>query len=77
MNPEELDQKFDDGEDVLQYFDPSSLKRPGLEIQQLDVDFPRWMIEALDREARRLGIDRKAVIKVWIAERLDKISVSG
>lgn len=74
MSPEELDQKFDNGEDVLEFFDLSSLKRPGLETQLLDVDFPRWMIEALDREAQRLGIDRKAVIKVWIAERLDKIS---
>lgn len=75
MNPEELDQRFDDGEDVLPYFDLSSLRRPGLEMQQLEVDFPRWMIEALDREAQRLGVDRKAVIKVWIADRLDKISV--
>lgn len=74
MNPEELEQKFDEGEDVLEYFDLSSLRRPGLEIQPLDVDFPRWMVEALDREARRLGIDRQAVIKVWIAERLDQIS---
>jgi hypothetical protein len=74
MNPEELDQKFDDGEDVLGYFDLSSLKRPGLEMQQLNVDLPRWMVEALDREARRLGVDRRAVIKVWIAERIDRIS---
>ena len=74
MNPEELDRKFDDGEDVLEFFDQASLKRPGLETQPLDIDFPLWMIEALDREAQRLGIDRKAVVKVWIAERLDKIS---
>ena len=74
MNPEELDQKFDDGEDVLEFFDQASLKRPGLETQPLDIDFPLWMIEALDREAQRLGIDRKAVVKVWIAERFDKIS---
>lgn len=74
MNPEELDQKFDRGEDVLEHFDLSSLKRPGLETQHLNVNFPRWMIDALDREARRLGIEREAVIKVWIAERLDQIS---
>lgn len=71
MNAEELDQKFDDGDDILEYFDLTTLKRPGLETQQVEIDFPQWMVEALDREAQRLGIQRQAVVKVWIAERLD------
>jgi hypothetical protein len=70
MKAEELDQKFDDGEDVLDYFDLSTVKRPGLEIQQVNVDFPQWRLDSLDREAQRLGVQRQAVIKVWIAERL-------
>jgi hypothetical protein len=70
MKAEELDQKFDDGEEVLDYFDLSTLKRPGLEPQQINVDFPQWMLDALDREAQRLGVQRQVVIKVWIAERL-------
>lgn len=71
MNAKELDQKFDDGDDVLEYFDLTTLKRPGLETQRIEIDFPQWMVEALDREAQRLGIQRQAVVKVWIAERLD------
>lgn len=71
MNAEALDQKFDNGEDVLEHFDLTSLNRPGLETQRVDVDFPQWMVEALDREAQRLGVQRQAVIKFWIAERLE------
>jgi hypothetical protein len=71
MKAEELDQLFDQGEDVLNYFDPSTVKRPGLEPQQINVDFPQWMLDALDREAQRLGVHRQVIIKVWIAERLD------
>lgn len=36
----------------------------------MNVDFPAWMIESLDREAGRLGVTRQSIIKVWIAERL-------
>lgn len=71
MNAKELDRQFDDGEDVLEHFDLTTLRRPGLEAQRVDVDFPQWMVEALDREAQRLGVQRQAVIKFWIAERLD------
>ena len=49
MKAEEFDQKFDDGEDVLEYLDFSTLRRPGLESKQVNVDFPQWMVEALDR----------------------------
>jgi hypothetical protein len=70
MKAEELDQKFDDGEEVLEHFDLSSVKRPGLEIKRVNVDFPQWMVDSLDHEANRLGIHRQAVIKFWIAERL-------
>ncbi|PSO49223.1 MAG: CopG family transcriptional regulator [Cyanobacteria bacterium SW_9_44_58] len=71
MNPEELEKKFDAGEDVLAYFDLSTLKRPGLEVKRVNVDFPQWMVNALDQEAQRLGIHRQAVIKTWIAQKLD------
>lgn len=70
MKASELDQRFDDGEDVLEYFDKDTLKRPGLETKRVNVDFPQWMVEKLDMEAKRLGVPRQAVIKVWIAERL-------
>jgi hypothetical protein len=73
MKTEELDRKFDDGEEVLEQFDISTMKRPGLEINHVDVDFPQWMLEAIDREARRLGVQRQTVIKVWIAQHLDAV----
>jgi hypothetical protein len=71
MKAEELDQKFDEGVSILEHFDLSTLKRPGLEIKRVNVDFPSWMVDALDQEAQRLGIHRQAVIKTWIAQLLD------
>jgi hypothetical protein len=70
MKAEELDRKFDDGEEVLEHFDLTTLKRPGLEAKRVNVDFPQWMVDALDKEAKHLGVHRQAVIKFWIAERL-------
>lgn len=71
MKAEELDKKFDNGEDVLEFFDLSTLRRPGLETKPVNVNFPQWMVDALDKEAQRLGIQQQALIKVWIAERLN------
>ncbi|OLT58155.1 CopG family transcriptional regulator [Moorena bouillonii PNG] len=52
----------------------SHAKRPGYEQKRVNVDFPTWMIEALDREAKRLGVTRQSIIKVWLAERLEQLS---
>lgn len=70
MKAEEFDQKFDDGEDVMEYLDLDSATRPGLEPERIDIEFPRWMLEGLDREARKMRMDRNSIIKFWIAERL-------
>lgn len=72
MKSDEFDQAFDDGEDVTSQLDLSAARRPGLEQRRVNVDFPTWMIEALDREARRLGVNRQSIIKVWLAERLER-----
>lgn len=74
MNAKELERKFDAGEDVLEYFDLSTLKRPGLEPEPVEISFPQWMVAAIDREAQRLGIQRDAIIKLWLAERLKAIA---
>lgn len=66
----EFDRMFDDGEDISAYVDWSNARRPGLEPKRVNVDFPTWMVEGLDREAKRLGVTRQALIKLWIAERL-------
>lgn len=71
ISAEEFDRRFDDGEDMGDYIDWSSARRPGMEAKRVNVDFPQWMVAGLDREAKRLGITRQALIKTWVAARLD------
>ena len=70
MKASELDEKFDNGEDVSEYFDLSTIRRPNLEPRRVNVDFPAWVVAGLDREAARLGVTRQSIIKMWIAEKL-------
>ena len=70
ITAEEFDQRFDDGEDMSEYIDWSSARRPNLELKRINVDFPAWVVNGLDKEARRLGVTRQSLIKIWIAERL-------
>ena len=72
MKAKELDRMFDDGEDVSGVLDLGKARRPGQEQRRVNVDFPFWMIAALDREANRLGVTRQSIIKVWIADRLER-----
>jgi len=73
MKASEFDRKFDEGvEDVIDDLDMATATRPLKEQRRVNVDFPSWMVESLDREARRLGVTRQSIIKVWIAERLEK-----
>lgn len=70
MKANELDEMFDRGEDITPYLDISTAERPGHKQRRVNVDFPEWMINSLDRQASKLGVARQAVIKIWIAERL-------
>jgi hypothetical protein len=72
MKASELDQRFDAGEDITGELDLAKAHRPNREARRVNVDFPSWMVESLDREASRLGVTRQSVIKVWIAERLER-----
>jgi len=72
MKARAFDDKFDKGESVLRHLDLSKAVRPGSQQRRVNVDFPVWMIESLDKEARRLGVTRQSIIKVWISERLQK-----
>ncbi len=74
MKASEFDRKFDAGEDISGDVDWSKARRPNLAPRRVNVDFPAWVVEALDREAGRLGVTRQALVKLWIAERLDKTS---
>jgi hypothetical protein len=73
MKAKDLDRKFDAGEDITEFLDLSKARRPGQEQKRVNVDFPVWMIRRLDREAKRLGVPRQSIIKIWIAERLEKV----
>ncbi len=72
IEAEELDRRFDSGEDVSEYLDIGKARRPAQEQKRVNVDFPKWMVDSLDREARRIGVPRQALIKLWIADRLEK-----
>ena len=72
MRANKFNKKFDAGEDVTADLDVSSARRPMQEARRVNVDFPSWMVESLDRQAQHLGVTRQSVIKMWIAERLEK-----
>lgn len=72
MKSEDFDKAFDEGHNVLEYLDLAKARRPNQEQRRVNVDFPVWMIESLDREARRIGVPRQSIIKLWLAERLEK-----
>ena len=70
---DDFDKKFDDGENVIEHLDLSLARRPAEEQKRINMEIPVWMLEALDHEAKRLGITRQSIIKVWLAERLEQI----
>ena len=72
MKAKKFDEKFDAGEDVTDALDLSGAKRSSHAPKRVNVDFPEWMIRSLDREAKRLGVTRQSIIKIWLAERLEQ-----
>ena len=70
MRATEFDRKFDDGDDIGDQVDWSRAKRPDTQVKRVNVDFPAWVVEGLDRHAKHLGVTRQSLIKFWIAERL-------
>ena len=72
MKASEFDRKFDNGENILTDLDVAQARRPDEETRRINVDFPKWMVASLDREARRLGVTRQSIIKMWLAERLQQ-----
>ena len=72
MRASEFDERFENGEAIIGDLDISSARKPNLGQRKVNVDFPIWMIESLDRTARRMGVTRQSVIKMWLAERLER-----
>jgi hypothetical protein len=74
MKAKNFEKQFDEDVDITSSLDVSKAKRVMQAQKRVNVDFPTWMIESLDREAGKLGVTRQSVIKVWLAERLQKVA---
>ncbi len=72
MKTKEFDKAFDEGKDISRVLELSKARRTAQEQKRVNVDFPVWMIQLLDQEAKRIGVPRQSLIKVWVAERLEK-----
>lgn len=72
MKAKTFDESFEKGEDITASLDLSKARRSNQEQKRVNVDFPVWMIDSLDKEAGRLGVTRQSIIKVWLAERLEQ-----
>ena len=73
MKAKDFDKQFDAGGSVMEQLDLTQARRPNQAQKRVNVDFPIWMIQSLDKEARRLGVPRQSIIKMWLAERLEKV----
>jgi hypothetical protein len=76
MKAKNFEQKFDENVDITASLDLSKAKRVRQAQKRVNVDFPTWMVDSLDREASKLGVTRQSVIKVWLAERLEAANSS-
>jgi len=71
MKAKEFDEKFDEGSSIIDALDLSKSQRSMQKQRRVNVDFPSWMVESLDKEASRVGVTRQSIIKIWLAERLE------
>ncbi len=71
MKAREFDAKFEAGDDLTEHLDFSKAHRVNQEIRRVTIDFPSWVVEGLDKQAKRLGITRQDLVKLWIAEKLE------
>ena len=74
MKAKKFDSDFESGKDITGSLDLSKIKRPNQTQKRVNVDFPIWMIESLDKEASRMGVTRQSIIKIWLAERLEHLA---
>ena len=72
VKAKDFDAAFDRSEDITQYLDKSKSRRVNAELKRVNIDFPVWVIASLDKEARRLGITRQSLVKMWIAEKFNR-----
>jgi hypothetical protein len=77
MKAKTFDSKFDSGAKIVDQLDLKKARRVGTAAKRVNVDFPAWMVDSLDREARRLGVTRQSLIKLWLADKLDQPVTTG
>jgi len=77
MKAKDFDKKFDENKaDIIDDLDLSTLKRPNQQQKRVNVDFPVWVIDSLDKEARRVGVSRQSIIKLWLVEKLEELALT-
>jgi hypothetical protein len=77
MKAKDFDKKFDENKaDIIDDLDLSTLKRPNQKQKRVNVDFPVWVIDSLDKEAKRVGVSRQSIIKLWLVERLEELALT-
>jgi hypothetical protein len=77
MKAKTFDRKFDSGGKILDKVDLNKARRVSTAAKRVNVDFPAWMVDSLDREARRVGVTRQSLIKLWLADRLGQPVVAS
>jgi hypothetical protein len=70
MKAKTFDSKFASGAKIVNQLDLRKARRIGTDAKRVNVDFPAWMVDSLYREARRLGVTRQSLIKLWLADKL-------
>jgi hypothetical protein len=70
ITTKELEDRFDKGENVLQFFDTANAEVEDPKTHRVNVDFPEWAVRRLDDEASRLAISRQSLIKLIISDAL-------
>lgn len=76
IKSKDFDSAFDKGEDVSKHLNKSKKRRVNEQLRRVNIDFPSWVIDSLDKEAKRLGVSRQALVKMWIAEKFDRLDVT-
>ena len=72
MKAGDLDKKFDSGEDITYFGDISKARRVNQEVKRVNIDFPVWVVDRLDKHSKKLGISRQALVKIWVAEKIEE-----
>ncbi len=72
INATEFDKRFDSGEDMWNFLDASKAK-VHRKIRRVNIDFPEKLLTRIDKEANRIGVARSALIKLWLAEKLEHV----